>query len=184
MPGRAIFLDRDGVLNQTVLRTVKGKKGFGPPWSLDQLVIAPDAPASLERLARAGYRLIVVTNQPDIARMDLDRGTLAEINAAMHRTLPMLYRRFFVCMHDNADDCFCRKPKPGMLVSAAAQFGLDLAACYMVGDRAKDVEAGHNAGCRTVWIKAVGHDEPGPARPAHFETQSLTQATDWILSRD
>jgi len=177
---RAVFLDRDGVLNHMVER--RGQ--HGPPWSLEQLEIAPDASESLGRLHRAGFRLIVVTNQPDIARGDLDRATLNQINAEVHRRLPMLDRPFMVCQHDNADHCQCRKPRPGMLTGAALRLGLDLPSCYMVGDRYKDVEAGHSAGCRTVWIRAVGHREQEPSKPAHREVQSLGEAAGWILTNE
>lgn len=182
-PGRAVFLDRDGVINATIPRTTRKGPGNGPPWSLAELAISPDAHASFSRLAAAGFRLIVVTNQPDIARGDLGRGTLAEINRAIWRALPMLDRRFLVCMHDDQDDCFCRKPKPGMLVAAASQYGLDLASCYLIGDRYKDVEAAHNAGCRAVWLRAIRHEERLPARAAEYEAATLTEAADWIVSQ-
>lgn len=180
---RAVFLDRDGVLNATIPRTTAKGPGNGPPWSLAELAIAPDAAASLGRLAAAGFRLIVVTNQPDIARGDLGRGTLAEINRAIWRALPMLDRRFLVCMHDDRDDCFCRKPKPGMLLAAAAQHGLDLASSFLIGDRYKDVDAAHNAGCRAVWLRAVRHNERSPARAAECEVSTLTEAADWIVGQ-
>ncbi|MCC6538372.1 MAG: HAD-IIIA family hydrolase [Bryobacterales bacterium] len=175
---RAVFLDRDGVINRTIPR----KGGYGPPWSVEQLELAPDAPAAVSSLARAGFVLVVVTNQPDIARLDLDRGTLNEINAAIRRALPEL-AGFLVCMHDDRDNCFCRKPKPGMLQAAALRYGLDLAESYMVGDRYKDVEAGQNAGCRTVWIREIAHAERAPQRPADCEVQTLGEAAGWILGR-
>ncbi|MEI7770047.1 MAG: HAD family hydrolase [Chloroflexales bacterium] len=178
--GRAIFLDRDGVINRAIVR--KGKPY--PPASLDELELLPGVPAALTRLHAAGFRLIVVTNQPDVARGTANRADIE----AIHRRLqlgdadqpPLPIDRFQVCYHDDSDGCSCRKPAPGMLLAAAQEEGLDLAASYMVGDRWRDIEAGRRAGCTTLFID-YGYDEAERSPPdARFS--SLAEATDWILN--
>jgi D-glycero-D-manno-heptose 1,7-bisphosphate phosphatase len=87
-----------------------------------------------------------------------------------------------VCSHADEDHCHCRKPKPGLLQDAAQRHNIDLATSFMVGDRWRDVEAGQNAGCRTILIDD-GYEEREPARPPDARVQSLTEAADWILER-
>jgi D-glycero-D-manno-heptose 1,7-bisphosphate phosphatase len=146
MTRRAVFLDRDGVINRVVLR---GGKPY-PPARLAGLRILPGVREACRSLREAGFLLILVTNQPDIARGKAD----AQEVAAMHERL----RRYLclngvkVCPHDDAAECDCRKPKPGMLLEAARDWGIDLAASYLVGDRWRDVEAGQRAGCRAIFI--------------------------------
>ena len=140
-PVKAVFLDRDGVLNQFFLRD-------GVPCPL---TIYPDAAGALARLKQAGFLLIVVTNQPDIARGTTTRGVVEAINGAMGAALPI--DEFVVCPHDNADECGCRKPKPGMVVDAAARHGVDLSQSFLIGDRWRDIDCGAAAGVRTVFIE-------------------------------
>jgi D-glycero-D-manno-heptose 1,7-bisphosphate phosphatase len=176
---RAVFLDRDGVINRAVVRAGKPY----PPASLGELELLPGVPAAMHRLREAGFRLIVVTNQPDVARGTTERAAVE----AIHRGLqlggagrpPLPIDRFEVCYHDDADLCGCRKPEPGMLLNAARDEGIDLAASYMVGDRWRDIEAGRRAGCVALFID-YGYDEAeGRAPDARFP--SLAEAADWIL---
>jgi D-glycero-D-manno-heptose 1,7-bisphosphate phosphatase len=102
------------------------------------------------------------------------------INSAILDVLPL--QHIFVCYHDAPDDCECRKPRPGLLLEAAARYGSDLPGSVMVGDRWKDIEAGQNAGCATVLIDC-GYAEPLPARPPDHTARSLSEAADWILRR-
>ncbi|MEO7145005.1 MAG: HAD-IIIA family hydrolase, partial [Bryobacteraceae bacterium] len=111
---KAVFLDRDGVLNRAVLRDGKPY----PPASVDELEILPDAAEALGRLKQAGFLLLVVTNQPDVARGAQTRAAVEAMHAALARALPI--DGFFVCYHDDADGCDCRKPRPGLLLQAAA----------------------------------------------------------------
>jgi transaldolase len=173
---RAVFLDRDGVLNRAIVRDGKPY----PPASVSELEVLPGVPDALARLRAAGFRLIVVTNQPDVARGAQTR----EIVEAMHaelliRGLPI--DSFRVCYHDDGDGCDCRKPKPGLLVSAARDEGVDLATSFMVGDRWRDVEAGRRAGCGTVFIDG-GYAEAERSQP-DVRVRSLVEAADWILAR-
>jgi len=170
---RAIFLDRDGVLNQSVVRDGKPY----PPASADEVVILPGVPQALARLKAAGYLLIVVSNQPDVARGVTTRQTVEAINARLAQEL--LINEFRMCYHDILDDCQCRKPRPGMLMDAMREHGLDLASCVMVGDRWRDVEAGQRAGCATVFID-YGYNEKQPER-YDIHAASLAAATDILL---
>jgi D-glycero-D-manno-heptose 1,7-bisphosphate phosphatase len=131
-------------------------------------------------LRERGFLLIVVTNQPDVARGTQTREAVALMNAAIQRALPV--DGFFVCWHDDADRCPCRKPKPGLLIEAAATLSLDLHSSFLVGDRWRDIEAGAAAGCRTVLID-WGYREKPPQCPPDFSATSLTAAVDWILEQ-
>lgn len=154
----AVFLDRDGVLNVALVRD---GRPFAPP-SVEEMRIIPGVPEACAALKQAGYLLICVTNQPDIARGVTTRETVEGINARLQAALPL--DEIAMCLHDDADDCACRKPKPGLLLDAARRWSIDLARSFMVGDRWRDVEAGQAAGCRTVFIDH-GYDEPKPDKP-------------------
>jgi transaldolase len=167
----AVFLDRDGVLNTAVVRDGKPY----PPASVDDLVIAPDAVQALRRLRAAGYRLVVVTNQPDVARGTQRREVVEGINAALAAALPLDEIR--VCYHDDRDGCACRKPAPGLLTQSPEH---DLARSVMVGDRWRDVEAGRRAGVGASILIDREYAEPPGADP-DVRVRSLTEAVDWIL---
>jgi D-glycero-D-manno-heptose 1,7-bisphosphate phosphatase len=170
----AVFLDRDGVLNRALVR---GGKPYSPA-GLHELVIPADVPDALRSLRAAGFALVVVTNQPNVARGIHPRAVVEEVNAALRAQLPL--DDIFVCYHDDSDGCACRKPQPGLLLQAAAEYRIDLARSFMVGDRWRDVEAGRRAGCRTVLIE--GHyQEDGPTSPPDYIACSLTDAASWIL---
>ncbi len=173
--GKAVFLDRDGVLNATVVR---GGKPY-PPAGPEELAILPGVPEALVRLHRAGYLCIVVTNQPDVARGTLAPETLAAIHDTLTAALPL--DAVEVCAHDDPDCCDCRKPLPGMLVRAAQRLELHLPDCVMVGDRWRDIEAGRLAGCRTVFID-YNYTEKRPDPPADCDVPSLAAAVDWIVA--
>jgi D-glycero-D-manno-heptose 1,7-bisphosphate phosphatase len=169
----AVFLDRDGVINEAPVR-------FGKPLaprSLDEVVILPGVDTALAALRAAGYRLVVVTNQPDVARGTLSRAAVEAMHQQLGSQLPI--DLFCTCFHDDPDACECRKPKPGLLLGAARTLGIDLAASYMVGDRWRDTEAGNAAGCRSVFIDQ-GYDERQPAH-YHLRAQSLSEAARYIL---
>ena len=170
---RAVFLDRDGVINRTVVRDGRPY----PPASVEALELLPGVTEALTRLHQAGFRLVVVTNQPDVARGTQDRAVVDAIHAKLAAALPI--DEFRVCDHDDSDGCDCRKPKPGLLFNAARDAGIDLAASFMVGDRWRDVEAGRAAGCRTIFID-YDYDERRPHAP-EFVVRSLAEASDWIL---
>jgi D-glycero-D-manno-heptose 1,7-bisphosphate phosphatase len=170
---RAVFLDRDGVLNRAVVR---GGKPC-PPASVDELEILPDAAEALGRLKAAGYALVVVTNQPDIARGTTTRAAVDAIHSRMAAILPI--DEFRVCPHDDHDACACRKPRPGLLVDPPTT---DVAASVMVGDRWRDIEAGRAAGCRATILVDYEYDEEIPHEP-DARVASLSEAVEWILTR-
>ena len=172
---RAIFLDRDGVINRAL---EKGAKPY-PPTSLAEFEILPDVPAACARLKAAGFLLIVATNQPDVGRGTLAQSVVETIHAHMVSQLPI--DRVEVCYHpgQGLSHCDCRKPKPGMLLRAAKDLGIDLAQSWMVGDRWRDIDCGHAAGCRTIFID-YGYDETLKQIP-DFSARNLGQAADIIL---
>jgi len=146
MTQRAVFLDRDGVINRVVLRDGKPY----PPSRLAGLRILPGVREACRTLREAGFLLILVTNQPDIARGQADAKEVAAIHQHLQRYLRL--KDVKVCPHDDAAACDCRKPKAGLLLEAARDWDIDLAASYFVGDRWRDVEAGQRAGCRVMFI--------------------------------
>jgi len=172
---RAVFLDRDGVINRPIVRD---GRPF-PPATEAALEILPGVPEALARLRAAGFRLVVVTNQPDVARGTQRREVIDGMHARLGAALPI--DEFRVCDHDDGDGCECRKPKPGLLEAAARDAGISLADSFMVGDRWRDVDAGRRAGCATIFID-WGYDE---RRPDHSDAvvRDLTEAADWILAR-
>jgi D-glycero-D-manno-heptose 1,7-bisphosphate phosphatase len=173
MQRRAVFLDRDGVLNRA--RVIDGVPH--PPASIAELEILPGVIEACDLLRQAGFRLIVVTNQPDIARGRQTREAVDRINHALRREVAV--DDLFMCVHDDGDDCACRKPRPGMLIAAARAHGLDLSRCVMAGDRDRDIAAGRAAGCLTVFIDQKYGRPPDP--PADFTAGSLRAAADWII---
>jgi D-glycero-D-manno-heptose 1,7-bisphosphate phosphatase len=172
---QALFLDRDGVLNEAPLR--QGKP-FSP-MTLAEVVVPSDVPNALHRLRHSGFRLIMVTNQPNIARGSQSREAVYVINSYLQDLLQLDASE--VCEHDDADNCDCRKPKPGMLLRAAARDNIALAASYAVGDRWRDIEAGRRAGCRTILVGS-GYGETFPSAP-DVVVSSLGEATEWILAQ-
>ena len=177
MPGkRAVFLDRDGVINQAILRDGKPY----PPSTIEELKIVEGAAEALSDLKQAGFLLIVVTNQPDIARGTRSRATVDAIHQALRETLPV--DDFFVCPHDDADRCDCRKPQPGLLLRAAEKYDINMPRSFMIGDRWRDVDAGTSAGCATVWID-YSYREKRPAAEPSVTVDSIRAAADWILSQ-
>ena len=172
---KAVFLDRDGVLNEALVRDGKPY----PPLTVDQVVVPSDVPDALARLRRNGFRLIMVTNQPDIARGSQSRETVHAINRHLQTLLQLDGAE--TCEHDDADNCDCRKPKPGMLLRAANRDRIALAESFMVGDRWRDIEAGRRAGCRTILIG--GGYEEGLQSPPDVKVASLGEAADWILAQ-
>jgi D-glycero-D-manno-heptose 1,7-bisphosphate phosphatase len=171
---RAVFLDRDGVINGAVVR--KGKPY--PPDRLEDLRVLPGVPEILARLRAAGFLNVVVTNQPDVATGKQRREVVESMHAFLLSSLPLDAVK--VCYHTDADGCQCRKPGPGMLLEAAAELGIDLPASYMVGDRWRDVGAGQAAGCKCFHID-YRYEEKQPENP-YVAVKSLSEAGELILT--
>lgn len=150
---KCVFFDRDGIVN------VSPGPGYVERWA--DFRLSPEFPAVLDVVQKRGYAAVIVTNQRGVFRGILTMEALDEIHANLQKLLADLgcgqLLDIMVCPHDEGV-CECRKPRPGMLLEAARRHGIDLAASWMVGDNAKDVEAGRRAGCRTIF---VGADKPG-----------------------
>jgi D-glycero-D-manno-heptose 1,7-bisphosphate phosphatase len=144
----------------------------------EELEIFPGAKEAMIRLKGAGFHIIVVTNQPDVARGLLAKEQVYAIHDLLKNDL--LIDLFCVCFHDDIDRCACRKPLPGMLISVAQKKDIDLRSSYMIGDRWRDIEAGRAAGCKTVFIDH-GYKESLISEP-DIRVKSISEATDWILS--
>lgn len=171
---RAVFFDRDGVLNATR----QGSDGVPrPPADAAHLSLEDGAVEACALLRAQGFLLIGVTNQPDVVRGATTRDAVEAINARLSAELRL--DDIAVCFHDDADNCACRKPAPGLLRDAARRWGVELDASYMVGDRRSDVEAGQRAGCRTILIE---REYSGVAEvPADHTTDGVLAAAAWIL---
>ncbi len=172
--GRAVFLDRDGVINANLWRDGKPYA----PTTLAEFCILPGVEAAIKRLKDAGFAVIVVTNQPDVRNGITPKTTVEAMHAELRRCLPL--DDIKVCFHNDADDCVCRKPKPGMILEAAQKRDIDLRGSYLVGDRWRDILAGEAAGCFTIFID-YGSVQERPCHP-NAVVRSLPEATDIILT--
>ncbi len=172
---KAVFLDRDGVINQTVFRLGKPRA----PYTLEEFSFLPGVPEAVDFLKDEGFLIVVVTNQPDVARGWVSRDAVDLVNNYVKNTLNVLEIRS--CFHTEHDACDCRKPAPGMLIEASKTHGIDLKQSFMVGDRMSDIEAGKRAGCQTILI---GEGETGEQKviPDHQAT-SLLIASGWIVQK-
>jgi D-glycero-D-manno-heptose 1,7-bisphosphate phosphatase len=155
---RAVFLDRDGVLNPMVERNGR----WAAPLSLAAFAVYPWAAESVTRLKAAGLFCLVATNQPEIASGELEAGVLEAMHRRLAQDVPV--DGIYVCPHRDADGCACRKPRPGLLEQAAREWGIELPRSFLVGDRWRDIEAARGAGCTAILVDGP---EPGEARPDH-----------------
>ena len=143
---RAVFLDRDGVINQVIL-----KEGIPcSPKTIKELVLNDGIADFLAQTRKAGFLNIVFTNQPDIARGLMDSKNLQVMNDFLRKNLAI--DDIYLCPHDDADNCLCRKPKAGMLIEAARKWDIDLDSSFVIGDQRKDAQAGRDAGCITILL--------------------------------
>jgi D-glycero-D-manno-heptose 1,7-bisphosphate phosphatase len=170
---RAVFLDRDGVLT---IPEFRDGRSFAPR-RLADFRVYEEAGASLARLSEAGFRLVVVTNQPDVGDGLVDRAVVEEMHRRLKELLPV--DAIEVCYHRRGDGCECRKPKSGMLRRAAERLGIDCTRSFMIGDRASDVEAGRTMGCCTLFID-LGYADEHPESP-DFTVSSIGEAAEIIL---
>jgi D-glycero-D-manno-heptose 1,7-bisphosphate phosphatase len=161
------------VINRAIVRDGRPY----PPTSLSELEVLRGVPEALGMLHEAGYMLIVVTNQPDVARGTMSKGVVESINGHLAALLPI--DEFRTCYHDNNDGCGCRKPLPGALLDAAREYGIDIKGSYMVGDRWRDIEAGHRAGCKTIFID-YGYAERQPENADHYAS-TLAEAARIVM---
>lgn len=174
---RAVFLDRDGVINRALTR--EGQPY--PPHSLEEFEILPGVEEACRELKRAGFILVVATNQPDVARGTLAKETVQAIHAHMCRLLPIDHVE--TCFHGGHESppCACRKPLPGMLLMAARQLNIDLSRSFMVGDRWRDIDCGHAVGSATLLVD-YQYDEP-LRTPPDYRVRGLSEAAEIILGQ-
>lgn len=169
----AVFFDRDGVLNRAFVRDGRPY----PPRNLQKLELTPNARVACDTLRAAGFVLIVVTNQPEVARGTQSMEVVEEMNLWLQNALRL--DACLVCPHDDVDHCDCRKPEPGLLTRAAEQYQIDLSASFMIGDRWRDVDAGLKAGCKTIFLD-YEYREQRPKKP-DYTCVNLLDAVEWIL---
>lgn len=172
---RAVFLDRDGVINANLERDGRPVA----PTTLAEFRILPGVEDAVRRLKDRGYLVVVITNQPDVANGLTERATVEAMHDVIRSRLAVDDIR--TCFHNDAAGCDCRKPKPGLILAAAVEHDIDLTQSYVVGDRWRDVAAGRAAGCATIFID-YGYRQDGPNFPDKV-AKSLPEATAFILNR-
>ena len=169
---KAIFLDRDGVLNKAIVRN---RKPY-PPATIDELEILEGVYEGIQLLKHSGYKLIVITNQPDVARGLTTIEKVNEINNSIIQLLNI--DEIICCFHDDSEDCECRKPKPGMILEAVKKWDIDLSVSYLIGDRWRDIQTAKNIGLTSILIK---YDYDEKKINANFECNNLEEAANFIL---
>lgn len=169
---KAIFLDRDGVINKTIFRDGKPRA----PYIMEDFALFEGVIEAIALFKDAGFKTIIVTNQPDVSRGWVSRESVEMINSKIQELLEV--DSIQVCYHDKKDNCQCRKPKPGMILQGGNEFNIDLSASYMIGDRYSDVEAGHRAGCKSILVGEG--DEQGDVKGPVRKVDSLIEAAKWI----
>ncbi len=172
---KAVFLDRDGVVNKALV--VNGKPYS--PRLVEEVEIIPGVVQSVFELKNAGFEVIVVTNQPDIARKKITVEIIKEIHDFIRKETGII--DFYFCPHDDIDNCQCRKPKVGLITQAAIDLKINLNQSYLVGDRWKDITAGQLAGCKCFFIDE-DYSESKPSMP-YTQVESLKEATWKILNK-
>jgi len=169
---KAIFLDRDGVLNRA--KVILNKPY--PPSNIEEMEILPGVHEGIKLLKHSGFKLIVITNQPDVARGATDIELVNTLNNYILTELGV--DEIKCCFHDDSDNCYCRKPKPGMIYEAEQKWGIDLSLSYLIGDRWRDIETAKNTEITTILIDNQ-YDEKKVN--ADFECTNFEQAVNFIL---
>lgn len=182
---RAIFLDRDGVLNANVFYSETGR--WESPRRAAEFVVCPGVPAALARLQHAGFLLFVVSNQPNTVNGKSSFAALTTMHAALAETLRRARVRLhgaFYCTHAPSVSgvCACRKPSPWFVQKAIDAHGLCAAKCWMVGDRATDMQCGRAAGVSTVWVRTGQELQAPQATLCDRVAENLPDAVGQILS--
>lgn len=171
---KAVFLDRDGVI-------IESKLKFGKPVAIidkKDIKILQGVASSIYKLINAGFELIVVTNQPDIAKGITTFEIVNQIHLEISRLTGL--KHFYICPHVDSDFCKCRKPQPGLLTTAAQELSIDLTRSFLIGDRWRDISSGQSVGCVNFFID-YGYDEAQPS-PPYIRVGSLFEAASLICS--
>jgi D-glycero-D-manno-heptose 1,7-bisphosphate phosphatase len=169
---KAIFLDRDGVINKLIIRNGKAQA----PYTLEEFELFFGVEEAIKLIKKAGYLTIVVTNQPDVARGWVSKESVLLINNKVREVL--LIDDIKICFHTNEDHCLCRKPMPGMLLEAQKEWNIDIQNSFMIGDRYSDIEAGKRAGCKTILIGAG--DKQGEFATPDFKADLLRDSLKFL----
>lgn len=167
MNKKAVFFDRDGVINKSISR---GGKPY-PPENLNEFEFIDGIKEVVDFFKHNQYVLIIITNQPDVARGKQSIQQVETFHRHILKTLSI--DKIYTCFHDDKDHCECRKPKPGMLYQAQKDFGLNLKICFGIGDRWRDIGAFNAAGCQSIFID-YGYQEPLTSHP-HYRVNNLKQ---------
>jgi D-glycero-D-manno-heptose 1,7-bisphosphate phosphatase len=165
---KAIFLDRDGVINRVILRD---RRPFSPR-NMDEFEILEKVSEAVALFQKVGLVVVVITNQPDLAKGLVSESLISEIHEKIRNEIGI--NHFYFCGHSDLQNCACRKPKVGMLLQASRDLGINLDSSYLVGDRWKDIKAGQEVGCKCYYIDN-NYDEPRPSSP-FYTVKSLYEA--------
>lgn len=171
---KAVFLDRDGVINKTIIKMGKPRA----PYTLDEFAYVEGVQEAVTLLKEHGFVLVVVTNQPDVARGWVSREQVDLVNDLVMKELKVDALKS--CFHTEKDQCQCRKPRPGMLLEAASELDVDLSKSFMVGDRSSDIKAGQAVGCISILV-GEGEADTGELKP-DYRCENLLQASKWLLN--
>ena len=166
---KAVFLDRDGVINEAF---IKDGLPFSPR-SIEELKILPGVKEAIIRLKKLNFICLVITNQPEVTRGKINKNTVIKMNNFLKKEIEL--DDFFVCYHDDNDNCNCRKPTPGLLLQASKIWNVDFKKSFMIGDRWKDIKAGQVVGCNTIFLD-YNYKDIKPKNP-NFITDTLLNAT-------
>lgn len=167
---KAVFLDRDGIINRAIIE--KGKPY--PPLRISKVYSIEGIKEVIEKIHEKGYLAIVVTNQPDVANHLVDKRTVDKINEYLKSIVK--FDDVFTCYHNEKDNCDCRKPKVGLFIKAKGLYQIDFSKSFVVGDRWKDIEAGKNIGCKTIFVD-YGYNEKRPKNPSYV-IKNVTEISD------
>ena len=167
MKNKAVFLDRDGVINEVIFR---GTDKPIAPWSIEEFRFIKGIKKPLEKLADLGFLLFIISNQPDISKGLIDIQTVETMNNTILSKLPIT--KIIYCPHEDRHNCSCRKPKPGMLITLSKEYNVNLMKSFLIGDNWKDIEAGKSVGCKSILLNKIYNK----AVKADFYINSLTEA--------
>lgn len=174
MPKKAVFLDRDGVLN---IPTIKDGKSYAPR-TLSQFRLYPHTNLYLSLLKKAGYKTIVITNQPDVGNNLIKLAELESMHERLFKKAEI--NDIFVCIHSQSEGCLCRKPKTGLIEQAISKYNIDISKSFLIGDRYSDIEAAKSINCKSIFIDR-NYSEVCPESQL-ITVSSLKNAVDFILN--
>jgi D-glycero-D-manno-heptose 1,7-bisphosphate phosphatase len=171
---KAIFLDRDGVINHVLYH--EGVNKPSSPWKFEEFQLYNGVEKPLEELRKMGFLLLIISNQPDISKGKIEEGMTEKVNKIIFEKLPI--QDILICPHEDRHNCNCRKPKPGMIIELSKKWNVDIGKSFLIGDRWKDIEAGENAGCTSILL-----DKPyNKDTKAEYRTKDLQSAVELIKS--